>query len=254
MPVTKVRYTLLSKQSLEQEGPGLGNFHGINSGNLGDNMDDKVSGAEVRWWPASPLVPELQGNGSFTPRPRPMPPPAPAGFTSALPVWSQVRGLDAAAAKMHETGKKGRKGVRPGPLRWEDSWVWSCKNLASTGSTTLSAVWGWREWQPRTEEPGGHWSCLPGLDTRISLFRASCPVYSQLLCLFSLVTVSSDLPVLLSCPFLKLREVVDAQIVPEFEALRLLFLFLPPPTFLLCHLPQQPGDDIQSTEQQAGQS
>ena len=202
---------------------------------MGDNTDDKVSGAEARRWSASPLVPELQGNGSFTPRPRPMPPPAPAGFTSALPVWSQVRGLDAAAAKMHETGKKGRKGVRPGPLRWEDSWVWSCKNLASTGSTMLSAVWGWREWQPRTEEPGGHWSCLPGLDTRISLFRASCPVYSQLLCLFSLVTVSSDLP---SPPVLSLLEASGGGGCADSPRVRSPPLPLPisPPT----HLPPLP--------------
>lgn len=200
-------------------------------------MDDKVSGAEARWWPAPPLVPELRVSGSFTPCPRPKPPPAPAGFTSALPVWPQLRGLDAAAAKMHETDKKDRKGVRPGPPRWEDSWVWSCKNLASTGSTMLSAAWGWRERQPRTEEPGGHWSCFPGLDTSISLFRTSRPVYSQLLCLLSLVTISSDLPGPPPCPFLKLWEVVDAQTVPEFEALCLLFLFLPHPSSSATFLP-----------------
>ena len=32
MLVTKVCYTLLSKQSLKREGPGLGNFHGITLG------------------------------------------------------------------------------------------------------------------------------------------------------------------------------------------------------------------------------
>lgn len=42
--------------------------------------------------------------------------------------------------------------------------------------------------------------------------------------------------VLLPCPFLRLREVMDAQTVPEFEALCLLFLFLPR-SFLLRHLP-----------------
>ena len=74
--------------------------------------------------------------------PQAQPPPAPAGLTVTLPGRSQVRGLDAAAAKMHEMGEKGRKGVHPGPLRCEDSWVRSCKNLVSTGSTTLPASWG----------------------------------------------------------------------------------------------------------------
>lgn len=98
-----------AKQSLEQEGPGRGSSHGTAPGIWA--MIQVIKFQEQR---------RVRGRFSSCPRaagewlvhtlPQARPPPDPAGFPVALPGRSRVRGLDAAAATMHELGEKARKG------------------------------------------------------------------------------------------------------------------------------------------------